>query len=273
MKNSFFCPSRFGMLCRKEIVENWRALLLRVLLMYGVFALLLLWNGYAEYIYLDLDYYQAKYKEDPAWNFVYLVAYWSLFGFGAIAASLTMEKMRDKTGRISVLMLPATSFEKFFSRWLISTVGYLVAFFLVFELADFTRVAVFSLARPDLSELIEPARFWSTEFMWRGDEYIRWYLMALYFFVQSLFVLGGTVWPKNSFLKTFAAVMLIVFIYFALSAMLIDALGKMGGNYRFIFRAMFPEQTVFLAFFAVFALVNWTLAYFRFKESEIIQRM
>lgn len=263
------------MLCRKEIVENWRALLLRVLLMYGVIALLLLWNGYAEYVYLDLDSYQAIYEEDPAWNFVYVLAYWSLFGFGAIAASLTMEKMRDKTGRISVLMLPATSFEKFFSRWLISTVGYLVAFFLVFELADFTRVAVFSLARPDLSELIEPIKLWDMGLM-EEPEYARWYLITMYFFVQSLFVLGSAVWPKNSFLKTFAAVMLIVFVYFLLSATLVNSLDKMGGNYPLIFRTMFAERTlcpILSAFFSVFALVNWTLAYFRFKESEIIQRM
>ncbi len=263
------------MLCRKEIVENWRALLLRVLLMYGVIALLLLWNGYAEYVYLDLDSYQAIYEEDPAWSFVYVVAFWSLFGFGAIAASLTMEKMRDKEGRFSVLMLPATSFEKFFSRWLISTVGYLVAFFLVFELADFTRVAVFSLVRPDLSELIEPIKLWDMGLM-KEPEYARWYLITMYFFVQSLFVLGSAVWPKNSFLKTFAAVMLIVFVYFLLSATLVNSLGKMGGNYPFIFRSMFAERTlcpILSAFFAVFALVNWTLAYFRFRESEIIQRM
>lgn len=263
------------MLCRKEIVENWRALLLRVLLMYGVIALLLLWNGYAEYVYLDLDSYQAIYEEDPAWSFVYVVAFWSLFGFGAIAASLTMEKMRDKEGRFSVLMLPATSFEKFFSRWFIFTVGYLVAFFLVFGLADLTRVAVFSLARPDLSELIEPARFWSMEFM-RMEEYIRWYLITMYFFVQSLFVLGSAVWPKNSFLKTFAAVMLIVFIYVTLTVVLVKELNELGGGYPSMVRNILAGNTtvsILSAFFAVFALVNWTLAYFRCKESEIIQRM
>ena len=257
------------MLCRKEIVENWRALLLRVLLMYGVIELLLLWNGYVEYFYLDLDSYQAKYKEDPAWSFVYMVAYWFLFGFGAIAASLTMEKMRDKAGRISVLMLPATSFEKFFFRWLISTVGCLVVFFLVFELADFTRVAVYSLIRPDLSGLIEPVRLWNAGIL--ESEYACWYMASLYIFVQSLFVLGGTVWPRNSFLKTFAAVMLIAFIYFALFAALINALDKAGCSFPFIKeRTLAPILSVF---FAVFALVNWTLAYFRFKESEIIQRM
>lgn len=32
-------------------------------------------------------------------------------------------------------------------------------------------------------------------------------------FVQSLFVLGSSVWPKNSFLKTFVSVTIIVLIY------------------------------------------------------------
>ena len=53
-------------------------------------------------------------------------------------------------------MTPATPFEKFFSRWLVSTVVLLVVFFITFELADYTRVLVYSLIYPDVKEVILP---------------------------------------------------------------------------------------------------------------------
>ena len=51
--------------------------------------------------------------------------------------------------------------------------------------------------------------------------------------------------------------------------------GNNNKDYGYIFSS-FTEQQVFTLgtiAFMFFALVNWVLAFFRFKESEIIQRM
>ena len=192
-----------------------------------------------------------------------------------------MEKMKNKTSRLSTLMTPSTPFEKFFSRWLISTIVFLVVFLIAFKLADYTRVMVYSLIYPDVKEVILPVNL--GDLVGSGK---RWYLfhktyeltlvLSIYCFVQSLFVLGSSVWPKNSFLKTFVSVTIIVLIYVLVGMLVGDMLfSGSSKDYGYIFSSITKEQVTVMVTvgFMLFAFVNWTLAYFRFKESEIVQRM
>ena len=49
IRDTFFSQTRFVNLCRKEMVENWKSNLLRVALMYGAMAVIMLWSGYLSY--------------------------------------------------------------------------------------------------------------------------------------------------------------------------------------------------------------------------------
>lgn len=94
--------------------------------------------------------------------------------------------------------------------------------------------------------------------------------------IQGNFVLGSSVWPKNSFLKTFVSVTIIVLIYVLVGMLVGDMLfSGSSKDYGYIFSSITKEQVTVMVTvgFMLFAFVNWTLAYFRFKESEIIQRM
>ena len=150
MKDTFFSLPRFMNLCRKEMVENWRSNVLRMVLMYGVMAVVLVWNGYFEY--------RGTYshERDPMWIFLLIAFIWGLWGFGCLSASFTMEKMKSKTSRTSMLMVPATPFEKFFSRWFVFTVVFLVIFLISYKLADYTRFIIYSLAYPEEKDFIIP---------------------------------------------------------------------------------------------------------------------
>jgi len=175
-------------------------------------------------------------------------------------------------------MVPATPFEKFFSRWFVFTVVYLVVFLISYKLADYTRLIIYSLAYPE-KDFIAPVAL-SHVF---GDE--KYYtlcnsglefgaLMSGYFFVQSLFVLGSSIWPKNSFLKTFAAGTIIGIIYFLVGALVSKMLLENGRYYSGgIFESKDTVLWIIIVAGILFTLLNWTLAYFRFKESEIINRM
>ena len=157
IKDTFFSLPRFMNLCRKEMVESWRSNVLRMILLYGVMTVVMVWNGYFEYVNRNLGA-----THDPMWVFLLLLFIWALWGFGCLSASFTMEKMKSKTSRLSVLMTPATPFEQYFSRWLICTAVYLVVFLITYKLADYTRVLVYSIALPnreciipvDLSRLV-----------------------------------------------------------------------------------------------------------------------
>ena len=277
IKDTFFSLPRFMNLCRKEMVESWRSNVLRMVLMYGVMAVVLVWNGYFEY-----RYWHSGQIEDPAWTFLLVVFIWSLWGFGCLSASFTMEKMKTKTSRTSMLMVPATPFEKFFSRWFVFTVVFLVIFLISYKLADYTRFIIYSLAYPeekdfiipvDLSHLVGERKTYYT-LCRTGLQFGA--LLSAYFFVQSLFVLGSSVWPKNSFLKTFASGTVIAIVYFLL-AVFMSKMFLENGNYysENVFTGMSEDtaMSIMIVVGIFFTLMNWTLAYFRFKESEIVNRM
>ena len=276
IKDTFFSLPRFMNLCRKEMVENWKSNVLRMVLMYGVMAVVMVWNGYFRYRGT------YNYQEDPAWIFLLVTFIWALWGFGCLSASFTMEKMKTKTSRTSMLMVPATPFEKFFSRWFVFTVVFLVIFLISYKLADYTRFIIYSLAYPeekdfiipvDLSHLVGERKTYYT-LCRTGLQFGA--LLSAYFFVQSLFVLGSSIWPKNSFLKTFASGTVIAIVYFLL-AVFMSKMFLENGNYysENVFTGMSEDtaMSIMIVVGIFFTLMNWTLAYFRFKESEIVNRM
>jgi hypothetical protein len=192
-----------------------------------------------------------------------------------------MEGMNSKTKRTAMLMNPTTPFEKFFSRWVVSTIVFVVVYFLAFLVADYIRVLGFAVIYPKMSDALHPTYIWneiieelSKDHDASGELPVGMLFFTGYWFTQSLFVLGSAVWPKNSFVKTFAAVAAVCLIYIATGAFLNNILRAW--NYVFKHTSDISDHMLmhgFTCFFAVFTLVNWTIAYFRFKESEVINRM
>lgn len=276
IKDTFFSPSRFMNLCRKEMVENWKPAVLRVAMMYGVMAITFVWNGYYTYRRFASPHSVEHPDIDPAWPFLLRALMVFFIIFGLLAASFTMERMKTKTGRLQVLMTPATPFEKFFSSWLLSTLVYVVVFLIVFRLADYTRVLIYMISYPDF-KVIAPVDFgWlvgkeSGVSVYRTTNGMLGYVCA-YLFFQSCFVLGSAVWPKNSFIKTVAAGVTITIVY----GLIVAGVAQLAFPERFHYHPGISDETIgrIAALIALcFALMNWMLAYFRLKESEIINRM
>lgn len=85
-------------------------------------------------------------------------------------------------------------------------------------MADYTRVSIYSLIYPDAKGAILPVNLGylvgsGKRWFLFNETYELIFVLSIYCFIQSLFVLGSSVWPKNSFLKTFVAVTIIVLIY------------------------------------------------------------
>lgn len=277
IRDTFFSASRFVSLCRKEMVEGWKANVLRVVMMYGILAIAFVWNGYFQYLYPE-SLLSRKELLDPIWLFELIAFGWAVVIMGLLSASFIMERMKTKTNRIAMLMIPATMFEKFFSRWLIFTFGFLVAFLIAFKLADWTRVLVYMVSYPELKEIIASVPL--SQIVGPGNWTIfsdnETFLLgiSIYLFAQSLFVLGSSIWPKNAFVKTLSAIIVIAIIYVSVGAMLTKVLIESRGGYSGINERISDETMMLISTIAFFALAlfNWVVAYFRFKESEIINR-
>ncbi|WP_044265611.1 hypothetical protein [Bacteroides timonensis] len=277
IRDTFFSAPRFVNLCRKEMVESWKANLLRFVMMYGIMAIAFVWNGYFQYNHLE-GLINRGITQDPIWTFELGAFIWALVIMGLLSASFIMERMKSKTNRIAMLMTPATMFEKFFSRWLVFTFGFLIVFLIAFKLADWTRVAVYMVSYPELKDIISStplSHLVGKGQFWTVFDDCNYFMLGVsaYFFVQSLFVLGSSIWPKNSFVKTFSAIVVVAIIYIAIGSVLgkilFEARGVRGVNQDISDESMTLWTTII---FLGMAIINWIVAYFRFKESEIINR-
>lgn len=275
IRDTFFSLHRFVNVCRKEMVENWKTHVLRSVMVYGMLAIIFVWNGYYRYCGLEAG---TEDTIDPIWYFESIFFLWGLVIWGCISASFAMERMKSKTGRTVMLMTPATMFEKFFSRWLMATCGFILVYLIAFRLADWTRVVFYLLAYPDLNIVssfplgefcCNTNRFYET--LESGSAEV-WLFLSCYFFLQSFFLLGATVWPKNALIKTFAAGVCILVSYILIAVLCLKAIlpGDFSMAEPYIDSDISSGWLIFITSFL--ALVNWVLAYFRFKESEIINR-
>ena len=272
----FFSGNRFGYLFKKELMEDMKKNLMRCIVLFVIFLVLFLFVGFNSYNVNP--YHVATY--DKLWDPMAVFFFFGIFIGACLSATYITEKMKNKTGKISVMMLPATSFEKFSVRWLTYSIGFLLVYFLAFELADWIRVVVFSNYYPKETinsfpvwRVITTGDFRTDEIVSSKQRQIVSIVIAVFWAMQSFFVLGSTLWQKNSFLKTAVAL-------FALCAgigLLVCWSTKLfiPNDFYKAEPESISEETALLMvsiFFYAIASFNTVLAYFRYKEMEVINR-
>ncbi|KAA6329441.1 hypothetical protein EZS27_021751 [termite gut metagenome] len=282
IRDTFFSGSRFMNLLWKEVKENWKTYVIFTATMFGIMiiihflfetSVIATHNSMNGIDQASLSHY------DRTGSMILFICL--LFVFGSSSASAIMDKMKTKTGRTAFLLLPATSFEKFFTRWLIYTIAFLIIYYIIFVLADYAFVAIYSWYHPDYDIVVTDLRYIfksSDTYYGMGMPYSMFaILIAVYFYVQSFFVLGGTVCPKKSFLRTFVAGLVLLFIYLSTipvyNKFLMPFGAKMDGQIIADFINNTCRQYLLGIVIFLMALLNWIIAYYRFKESEIIHRL
>ena len=277
IKNNFISIKRLTLLYKKDFIENWKTMLLRFVMLYAIMAIIFTFMGLSE---LES---RTKHNFSPWYGGIYYLrpAIFLFWGFGCLFASLMMEKMKNKTKRIAYLMTPATNFEKFFSRFLPVVIVFIIAFFLAFKLADYTRIAILSMRYPEfnitainISQGLCSQNLDSMTHNWMELTA----LFSVYLFFQSLFILGSTLWYKNPFIKTLATGMVITLLFYAVDALLVNSLFNesqlfSAGDYCGEIIEKWITRRNLILFFSFLTLFNWVISYFRFKDSEIINRL
>ena len=279
--NNIFNFKRFGLVLSKDFRENRKKYLLQWLTMFGILTV----------VFMLYSYRALQGNHNPDFNQVFLQMSSFLFlGFGVFFASTSMNSMREKTSRIAYLTMPASNLEKYLSRWLIVTIGFIIFFFIALWMADAVRVVYCHYRNPELdirfldfTKLVNPEEtinfrvyaFFSKEFFA--------FCLCLYFFLQSLFILGAAFWQKASFVKTFSAIVVLVILFYFINWGMIkivhhdfDNFGNQLGPFLTAKFFDFSENIFFLigaCLFIPFTFFNWIVAFFRLRESEIIKRL
>ena len=281
--NNFFNIKRFGLVFRKDMMENWKRYTLMFLVMPGVITIVNTWTSYDHYDKL------SKHPEYVSDLKIYLMGLSVLMYviFGLIFSSTFMTPMNSKIKRLSYLIIPSSNFEKYFTRFIIVTVGYTISFIIALFIAELLRVGIYSAMYPDLKIDFIKLAFYVNErmpnsfYFFSKESYI--IIACIYFLFQSLLVLGSTFWDKIAFVKTFISIILIIiaYVYLCRGAMflfysddynlflyIVHILALKFGN-----TSTEVIITSYICIMSFFTVVNWILTYFRLRESEIIKRL
>lgn len=284
--NKHFSMARFVLVAKYDFMGNWRSNLLRFLLVAGIlFVIVFMHIWFAS---------KGSRAFDETWE---SLSWWIqvAFSVGAMyAACQVMEPMNSKVRRLSFLMLPATNAEKFVWRVLFVTVGFAVMFVLAFAVADLAHYLVLPLfGFPEgfgTSLTVEMFRFSgfyygpndSLSFK-MGDLFavdmsttsgvvaFAWTLMSM-LLGYSLDLLGGSLWRRHPFAKTFGSLLLFGLVLamcvpFVLSLFPDDIYWDEKQAEAWLHAAAYAGPVVQL----VLTVICVRLSYKLFKRSQIIE--
>ena len=271
--NRYFSFSRLGLVMKRDFMGNWKTNLYRFLGPYTIF-LLVMWFSSMN---------MTNFNEFS--DIVSATFFSVLFFGGSFTASYALETMNTQQKRISFLMLPATSFEKFFARFLYVTVGFVVLSTIALLLAEVTRfllLPMFDL--PDTFKQSTLPNVWQTimnvrTFNFNGsgimESVVGWLFLI---WIHSFFLLGGCRWYKNAFWKTLGLIILVNFFFIFVSVNLVESLDESVIEEIVLWcEANFSWVTVtgILSFaivmFMLLILLNWWLSYRCFTRSQVIK--
>ncbi|MGN0214761.1 MAG: hypothetical protein ACI4AH_08160 [Muribaculaceae bacterium] len=209
-----FSISRFWLLLKKDFTENYRLFSIGALsMLFGLTTIMVLFSPVM--IKPELD--------GPLGFSISSVPFAYIYAIGCcISASLMFSPMRTKQGRISLFTLPATSFEKYLEQFLVFVIGFTVVYFACVEVAELLRCLLAPLFWNLLGNHDAALygkyinHFCSLRVFDAADKLIfsnigisgNVLLLAVFlgFVVDvAIFTLGAVLWPKYSFIKTYAA--------------------------------------------------------------------
>lgn len=194
----------------------------------------------------------------------------------AYSASIIGKPQGNKPKCIDYMMTPASTLEKFTARCLIYIVGFFIVAIVGMVLIDFMQYHIASLffhTRPDY--------FFNLCDIFYNIDNIPIFLTLVSFviFSQSLFALGGVVWPKHGLWVTLAYIIVMnIAINIAIQTVFIHLTHFVDWcKFEYIndWRENIASTIFFYALTAIglaLAAFNYTVAYFRLKEAEIVQR-
>ena len=271
--NRYFSFSRLGLVMKRDFMENWKTNLYRFLGPYTIF-LLVMWFSSMN---------MTNFNEFS--DIVSATFFSVLFFGGSFTASYVLETMSTQQKRTSFLMLPATTFEKFFARFLYVTLGFVVLSTIALLLAEVTRFLLLPLFDlPDTFKQSTLPSVWQTimnvrTFNFNGsgimESVVGWLFLI---WIHSFFLLGGCRWYKNAFWKTLGLIILVNFFFIFVLVNLVELLDEGVMEEILLWcEANFSWVTVtgILSFaivmFMLLILLNWWLSYRCFTRSQVIK--
>lgn len=287
--NMNFSFTRLMAVMKRDMMENWKTNLYRFIGVYTGAAMAFLFgmNGILSSGRGETGEAQYAGFCDTFHSILIFVTFFYLL----ICASRIMEVMNTKNKRISYMMLPATTGEKFISRVIYVCIISMVIFFVGLFFAELTRLALLPLfnAPEEFHRFclfdIMSVSFYDTIHI-NPEAYGGLSTFMSYLFLisnglwgHSIYILGGTYFRKHPFVKTWGICMAVFFLIVFTLINISDE-----GTLLYMFKwienlvnknSWINENVIFTTismFFLVLTVINWTLSYHLFRNSQITDR-
>ncbi len=196
------------------------------------------------------------------------------FLFLIVSPSFLMANYKRRQGTLAYLSIPASSFEKYLSRFLLVTVIWgccLIVGYLIFDLLQFIIASIAIGHEAELSTFSYLLNSKVPFFNIDGTDSLKTLLFVwlLLIWFQSIYALGGT------FLRRFQWIFVSVILLVALIIFLSWATGtgaRSVATWLWEHKDQLPLYRIILcSVIALFIIVNYRLSYRFFKRTQVIQ--
>jgi hypothetical protein len=221
-------------------------------------------------------------------NMQVITYYVGLFLTGCLFASMQFNDLGDGPKGISYLLLPASLLEKLLSALFFGVVLYFICYTAVFYVIDFIMV---KLSNSYLATKFEQANMKGFQPAEIANIFVSqdtpvnlfFYLLIIYFTVQSIFLLGSVYFSKYSYIKTLIWGLIVFLVLVFWEHKIVESFMPHGSFFEpfTVFRVResgkdlmirLPEWLssiiIFLLLYTVVPLL-WVITYFRLKEKEV----
>jgi hypothetical protein len=256
-RDSLFDWKRLIHLIKNEIVGSYRSLLVTTGALAGILLVIYLLQMIG---HNSRDFLQV-------WYFLIL------FIGGFVVSSKIFSPIHDRRQNYIYLTLPASDYEKFISKLLLSSVGWVIGATVCYVLFSIIAMAVSQLIWEDSMGIFSPFK----------ADYLTG--MAVYLVLQSIFVFGSVYFQKNALAKTVGSLFLfglcLALITGLLARLIFAKYIPWHSNWEFDCSQYFNHVVDIKAFFHGFVTVVkylfwfglapffWVLSVIRLKETEV----
>ncbi len=178
--DTYVNPKRFANLLKNELFSNYKTILIGT---GAVFGLLLIINV-------------ASVSSNAYWMFHQVFYPLTLFIGGFFLTAMIFHDLHDKERGYGYLTLPASLFEKFISRLLLTTVGYVIGSLFLYWLFSVVAAGITGLFFKISHPVFNPF----SSFIW--------YMIRIYIVTQSVIFFGALFFRKHNLIKTILSIYL-----------------------------------------------------------------
>ncbi len=248
--SNYFEPSRFWLLLKMELFRSRKGFLITFVVTFG-----LLFTGFI----LENIFGSSKVFDSHAGSYTFFL----LIG-GFILSSLAFNDMSNPLRRYSYLTLPASTFEKFMSMWLLTCIGWILMFTITF--------IIYALIANSAGHFF----FRNVTFLaFNPVEKATAIAMGYYIIFQAIFLVGAVHFRGYVFPKTIFVVMLFGIIcgliFYLIMADIISTADQCPPGYNPFEEKSLRQFWQIVSWFGTWILAPlcWVITYIGLKEQEV----